>query len=219
MNWLSQNLGHIAELTWIHLILTVPAVLLSLLIALPIGWLAHRWKLSGGVLLALVGVIYAIPSLPMFIIVPSMLGIGLRSNATMIIVLTAYGVALLSRTVADAFAAVPEQTRRAATGIGYDPTRRFLTVELPLAAPVILAGLRVVVVSTVSLVTVGAVVGIQSLGTLFTDGFQRGILASVLTGLVLTVALALLLDALCLLTGRLLLPWRHTADHRRKALR
>ncbi|QGU08217.1 Putative osmoprotectant uptake system permease protein YehY [Corynebacterium occultum] len=219
MNWLSQNLDNIGELTLTHLLLTVPAVLLSLLIALPIGWLAHRWQLGGGLILVLVGVIYAIPSLPMFIIVPSVLGIGLRSNATMIIVLTAYGVALLSRTVADAFASVPGETRRAATGIGYSDTRRFFTVDLPLAAPVILAGLRVVVVSTVSLVTVGAVVGIQSLGTLFTDGFQRGIFASVLTGLVLTVALALLLDALCLLAGRILLPWQRADTYRREVLR
>ena len=91
--------------------------------------------------------------------------------------------------------------------MGYGGLRRFVTVELPLAGPTLLAGLRVVAVSTVSLVTVGAVLGVESLGSLFTDGFQRGILVEILTGIVLTAALALLLDGLLVLVGRLLMPW------------
>lgn len=209
MKWLSQNYPWVVDLTFTHLWLTLPAVLLSLTIAIPVGWTAHRWRI-GGALLPLVGVLYAIPSLPLFVLIPAFFGTGLRSPMTMIAVLTIYGVAILSRTVADAFSSVPGHVAKAATAIGFSTARRFWSVEFPLALPVIIAGLRVVVVSTVSLVTVGSVVGIQSLGTLFTDGFQRGIISEVVTGVVLTIALALLLDACCVLAQRLLLPWSTT---------
>lgn len=218
MNWLSQNYPWVIELTWIHLWLTLPAVLLSLAIAIPLGWTAHRWRI-GGALLPLVGVLYAIPSLPLFVLVPVLFGTGLRSPVTMVAVLTLYGVAILTRTVADGFSSVPLHVRKAATAVGYSTARRFWSVEFPLALPVIIAGLRVVVVSTVSLVTVGSVVGIQSLGTLFTDGFQRGIIAEVVTGVVLTIALALILDACCVLAQRLLLPWSTTRKTTRKTTR
>ncbi|GAB3593369.1 Putative osmoprotectant uptake system permease protein YehY [Corynebacterium faecale] len=211
MKWLSQNYPWVIDLTWIHLWLTLPAVLLSLIIAIPLGWTAHRWRI-GGALLPVVGVLYAIPSLPLFVLIPVVFGTGLRSPMTMIAVLTIYGVAILTRTVADGFASVPTHVTRAATAIGFSTARRFWSVEFPLALPVIIAGLRVVVVSTVSLVTVGSVVGIQSLGTLFTDGFQRGIVSEVVTGVVLTIALALLLDACCVLAQRILLPWSKAAE-------
>ncbi|WP_080792895.1 ABC transporter permease [Corynebacterium pacaense] len=207
MRWLSQNYPWVLELTWTHLCLSVPAVVLSLLIAIPLGLLAHRRRVAGTVLLPLVGILYAIPSLPLFILIPVFLGTGLRSPLTMILVLTVYGVAILTRTVADAFASVPTHVVRAAVAMGFSPRRQFWGVELPLAVPVIISGLRVVAVSTVSLATVGSVVGIQSLGTLFTDGFQRGILPSIIAGVVLTILLALVLDALCVLARRILVPW------------
>lgn len=207
MTWVSNHLGWIAELTWIHLVYSIAALALSMAIALPLGWLANRWRLGREAMLALVGAIYAIPSLPMFIVIPLLTGTPIRSSVTMVVVLSAYGVALLIRTVADAYDAVSGDVRRQATALGYSPLRRVLTVDLPLAGPMILAGFRVVIVSTVSLVTVGAVVGIQSLGSLFTDGFQRGIVAEVLAGLVMTLVLALMLDGLAVLAGRVLFPW------------
>jgi osmoprotectant transport system permease protein len=207
MKWLEQSLGMVAELTLVHLAISVPAILLSLLIAVPLGRLAFRRRWVGGPLLALVGVTYAIPSIALLIIVPSLLGTPLRSPSNLVIVLTIYGVAILSRGVADAFAAVPAETLTAADAIGYSRTARFWVIELPLAAPLIIAALRVVVVSTISLVTIGSIIGISSLGTLFTDGFQRGIVAEVVTGLVMTVVLAFALDGLCVLGERALLPW------------
>ncbi len=213
MNWLSQNYPYVIELTWIHLWLTIPAVLLSAAIAIPLGWTAHRWRI-GGIVLPLVGVLYAIPSLPLFVLVPVFFGTGLRSPLTMIAVLTLYGVAVLTRTVADGFSSVPAHVKKAATAIGFSTVRHFWSVEFPLALPVIISGLRVVVVSTVSLVTVGSVVGIQSLGTLFTDGFQRGIVPEVITGIVLTITLALILDACCVLAQWLLLPWARSSGDR-----
>src|SRR5690625_7929327 len=118
-----------------------------------------------------------------------------------------YAVALMTRFVTDALAAVDPAVRASATAQGYSPWGRFWAVELPLAGPVLLAGLRVVAVSTVSLVTVGVLIGIDSLGNLFTNGLQRNNIAEVTTGIVATVVLALALDLLLVVAGRLLLPW------------
>ena len=153
------------------------------------------------------GLLYAVPSLALFILVPAIAGFGMRSNANIVTVLAIYGIAILVRTCADAFDAVPEDVRQAADACGYSTWKRFWSVDLPLAVPVTMAGVRVVVVSTISLVTVGSVIGVQSLGTLFTDGFQRGIVAEVLTGRVLPVLLAVAMDGLCVLLERVLAPW------------
>ncbi|MGY1883923.1 ABC transporter permease [Blastococcus sp. SYSU DS0753] len=214
MTWLRLNSALVVELTTTHLLLSAPAVLLSLVIAVPLGWVANRYRLARGPLLTGVGLLYAVPSLPLLIAIPAVLGTPLRSAATMVTALTVYGVALLVRSAADGFGSVPGHVTQSATAVGFSTWSRFWQVELPLAAPVVLAGLRVVVVSTVGLVTVGAVVGISSLGTLFTDGFQRGLPGEIVTGLVMTVLLALVLDGVCVLAGRVLLPWARTPARR-----
>lgn len=207
MTWLAASGPQAVQLALIHLALSVPAIILSVLIALPLGVLANRRPQFGGALLSIAGLLYALPALPLLIIVPALLGIPLRSPLTMVVVLTIYGVALLVRSVADAFAAVDQTARQAAVAIGHSPRAVFWQVELPLAVPVILSGVRVVLVSTVGLVTIGALVGISSLGSLFTDGFQRGIAEEVLTGMVLTVGLAMLLDTAVVISGHMLTPW------------
>lgn len=208
MTWLSQNLHIVGALLVDHLVLSIPPILLSLLLSVPLGWLASRYRRARAALLTGTGLLYAIPSLPLFIIVPAITGFSLRSPATIITALTLYGCALLVRGAADAFGSVPRETMLAADAMGHSTWARFWRVELPLAGPVLLSSLRVVTVSTVSLVTVGAVIGASSLGTLFTDGFQRGIEASILTGLVLTVVVAFALDAVCVLAGRATMPWQ-----------
>jgi osmoprotectant transport system permease protein len=207
LTWLVSGWPQAVQLALVHLALSLPAIILSVLIALPLGVLANRRPRLGGALLSIAGLLYAIPALPLLIIVPALLGIPLRSPMTMVVVLTVYGVALLVRSVADAFGAVDHTVRQAAVAIGHSPLAVFWKIEVPLAVPVILSGVRVVVVSTVGLVTIGALVGISSLGTLFTDGFQRGIAEEVLTGIVLTVVLAMLLDAVVVVAGRILTPW------------
>lgn len=207
MKWLWSNLDLVGELTLVHLALSVPAIILSFVISVPIGWAAHRYRWSRGVLLSLCALLYAIPSLALFIALPVFTGLGLRSPLNLVIALTLYGIAVIVRTAADAFDAVDPDVRQSATAVGYSSVRRFWGVELPLAGPVLLSGLRVVVVSTVSLATVGAVIGVPSLGSLFTDGFQRGIEAEIVTGIVVTILVALAIDGLCLLAGRLLMPW------------
>lgn len=212
MNWLSQNLHIVGQLLADHLVLSIPPILLSLLISVPLGRLAAGSPRLRTPLLTGTGLLYAIPSLSLFVIIPPILGLPIRSSATMITALTVYGCALLVRGAADAFASVPGDVRLAAMATGHSPWALFWRVELPLAGPVLLSSLRVVVVSTVSLVTVGAVIGISSLGTLFTDGFQRNIDASIITGIVLTVAVAFLLDGLTVLAARLALPWHRVVS-------
>ena len=210
MTWVLENLPLIADRTWAHLATSLPAVLAALVISVPLGWLAHRYRPLNGPVLTGAGLLYAIPSLPLFIVLPALIGTGVRDAVNVMVALPLYGVALLVRSVADGLDGVPPEARNAAVALGYPPLRRFLTVDLPLAGPVILAGLRVVAVSTVSLCTVGAVLGVPSLGLLFTDGFQRGILAEILTGIVLTAVLALALDRVLVALGRLALPWTRT---------
>jgi osmoprotectant transport system permease protein len=207
VNWLWSNLDRVGELMLVHLALSVPAIILSFVISVPIGWIAHRYRWTRGVLLSLCALLYAIPSLALFVALPVITGLGLRSPLNLVIALTLYGIAIIVRTSTDAFDSVDRDVRQSATAIGYSAIGRFWAVELPLAGPVLLAGLRVVIVSTVSLATVGAVIGVPSLGSLFTDGFQRGIQVEIITGIVATILLALLLDWLCVVVGRVLMPW------------
>ncbi|RKW69429.1 ABC transporter permease [Galactobacter caseinivorans] len=208
MTWILNNLPLLWQRLLEHLTLAAPAIVLSLLLAIPLGWIAYRYRLSRWLLVTLTGLLYAIPSLPLFVVLPLILGTGIRDSINVVAALTLYGLALMVRSVSDALAAVPAVVVDAAQAQGFGAWRRFWQVELPLAIPALTAGLRVVTVSTVSLVTVSGVLGLPSLGLLFTDGFQRGIPEEILAGMVLTVVLALVLDALVALLGRALTPWR-----------
>lgn len=208
MNWVTNNLETIFNaLTW-HIVLSVPAIVAALVCSIPLGWLAHRLPRYSGPIITGSGLLFAIPSLPLLIILPVITGAGMRDGINVVIALTLYGIALLVRSVADGFNSISTETRLAATALGYTAFRRFLTVELPLAAPIILTGLRVVTASTIALCTVGAVLGIPSLGILFTDGFQRQILAEIVTGIILTLGLAALFDGLLVVGGKLAMPWQ-----------
>lgn len=215
MTWLEHAWPQVLALLSAHLLIALPAVALSALIAVPVGLFAHRVPAVGTPLLSALGILYSIPALPLVIIVPAIFATPLRSAATLIIALTVYGVALLVRTAADAFAAVDDATREAARAVGHSDSTLFWRVDLPRALPLLIAGIRVVSVSTVGLVTIGALIGVPSLGTLFTDGFQRGIFAEVVTGLVLTIALAFVLDLVWVLVARFGAPWQ--AAMRREA--
>jgi len=211
MEWFLANWELVVRLSLDHLRISLIPIVVGFLLSVPIGWFAQRFPATRGLVLGGVGVLYTIPSLALFMLLPPVLGISVLSEANVIIALTIYAVAIMVRTVADAFASIEPHTLRSATAMGYAEWGRFFSVELPLAGPVLLAGLRVVAVSTVSLVTVGVLVGIQSLGYLFTDGFQRKIVPEVFTGVVMTFLIALIVDALLVLIGRLVLPWSHLA--------
>ena len=207
MDWVLDNGDLILSLTLDHLRLSVIPIVIGVLIAIPLGWLAHRFAWSQSLLLGAVGVLYTIPSLALFMLIPPLVGISVLSEANVIIALSVYAVAIMVRTASDAFASIEPAALRAATAVGYAEWGRFFSVELPLAGPVLLAGVRVVAVSTVSMVTVGVLVGVQSLGYFFTDGFQRRIIAEVATGVVMTVVVAVLLDTLLVVLGRIVMPW------------
>ena len=217
MTWVLANIEQILELSLTHLRLSLLPIVLGFVIAIPLGWVAHRYRLTRGLILTLVGLLYTIPSLALFVVLPPLLGTPFLSEANVLIALTIYAVAIMARSTADALASVDPDIQQAATAMGYSSWRRFWAVDLPLAGPVLLAGLRVVAVSTVSLLTVGVIVGVDSLGYLFTNGYQRGILASVLTGVVVTVLIALLLDRVLALLGAWLMPWTRAGRASRRS--
>ena len=208
MKWLSENFPYVRGLLWQHAWLSILPVVIGLAIAVPIGWWAsrhHRWR---GVILGLGGVVYTLPSLPFLIVLPGLLGTSFLDPINVVVVLSAYAAALLVRTATDAFSSVPAVVVESAQAAGYSRWQQVVGVELPLAGPVLLAGLRVASVSTVSLVTVGALIGVSNLGALFTDGFQRGFNTEIYIGVIGVVGLALFLDVVWLGLARLAMPWR-----------
>ncbi|HWS49461.1 MAG TPA: ABC transporter permease subunit [Microbacterium sp.] len=212
MTWVVDNIGLILDLTVIHLRQSVVPILLGLLLSLPLGWVAWRYRLVRGPVIVLTGLLYTIPSLALLILMPAVLGYSAISQANLIVALTIYAVAIMVRAVSDGLDSVDDAVRQSATAVGYAPLRRFWTVDLPLAGPVILAGLRVTAVSTISLATVGILIGVTNLGYLFTNGLQRRITAEVLAGVVAVVVIALVIDRLLLLAGRALMPWTQAID-------
>ncbi|SDS88541.1 ABC transporter permease [Microterricola viridarii] len=208
MTWLLANLGLVWQLTLAHIGLSILPILFGLAASLPLGLLANRVRATRGILLILATIAFTIPSLPLFIALPAVLGTGFTSPVNIVVGLSLYALALMLRSSADAFDSIDDDVRLAGRGVGFSSWQLFWRLELPLAGPVLVAGLRVVSATTVSLVTVGSLVGVTSLGYLFINGFQRNIAAEVLSGIVATLVVAVLFDAVIVLGGRLLMPWR-----------
>ncbi|MDQ3158395.1 MAG: ABC transporter permease [Actinomycetota bacterium] len=207
MSWLIDNFAYVWDLTIKHIVLSIIPIVAGFVIALPIGWYGSRHRRLRGILLGVGSVLYSIPSLPLFVILPTIIGTGILDPANVVIALTIYAAAIMVRSATDAFASVSPAVLDAATSTGFSSSGRALKVELPLAGPVLLAGLRVVSVSTVSMVSIGALIGVSSLGSLFTNGFQRGFTTQIVIGVVATILVAFILDALLVLSGRMLMPW------------
>lgn len=191
-----------------HLRLTALAVLIGLALAVPLAVLARRWRWAAGPVLAVTTILYTIPSLAMFSLLLPVYGL---SGSLVVAGLVLYSLTLLVRNILAGLRAVPEETRQAARGLGYGPVRLLLTVELPLALPAAMAGLRIATVSAVSLVTVGAIVGFGGLGNLIYSGMNTFFKAQVLTASVLCVVIAVAADLLLLGVQRLLTPWTRAA--------
>jgi osmoprotectant transport system permease protein len=204
---LGTRLSEVLDLGLQHAYLAGVPLLLGLLISLPLGWLAVRRRWLYPPLVGGTGLLYTIPSLALFVLLPGILGTRILDPVNVIAAMTLYTIALLTRTVADGLGAVPDHVRQAATAMGYGRARRFLSVELPLAVPVVSAGLRVAAVSNVSMVSVAALIGVSQLGLLFTDGFSRGAMGPILVGIAACVLLAILFDLLILAATRALTPW------------
>jgi len=207
MTWVGDNLGLIWEQLREHLYLAVVPVILGLVISVPLGYLATRYSWLANPLIAFGGVLYSLPSIALFIVLPAILGTQVLSTINIVVALTIYTVSLLIRNVIDGLRSVPPEVRQSAIAVGYGSVRRLLTIDLPIAVPVIFAGLRVVTVANISMVSVGAVIGIGGLGELFTLGFQRDFLTPVVVGVVLSLLLALVADLVLVGLQRWLTPW------------
>ena len=201
---------------WTTLWLAAIPVVAGLLISLPIGWAASRYRWTYPPLVSVAGLLYTIPSIVLFLVLPGILGTGILDPANVAVALTIYCIALLVRVVADGLSAVDDITLAAASAMGYTNRQRLLAVQLPLAVPVIGAGLRVAAVSNVSLVAVASAIGVSQLGSLFTAGYNatRNGSTPILLGLIMFVLIALIFDGVILLGVRLLTPWRRVVAAR-----
>ena len=207
MQWLWENLDLVLGLTLTHARLSIVPIVVALIASIPLGWVANRRRSVRVGILFVARVHFTVPSIALFILLPPILGTRILDEANVVVALSIYGVALMARGGADAFASVPAEVTRASTALGFSGANRFWAVDLPLAGPVLLANLRVVAVSTVSLLSVGSLIGIDSLGYLFLNGYQRSFPTEIIIGIVFTVLLALVFDRVLVLLGRVAMPW------------
>lgn len=215
MHYLLTHLDDAWRLTVVHLRLSLVPVLIGMVIAVPLGASVRRIPLARGLTTAVAGVVFTIPSLALFVALPVIIGTRILDEANVMVALTAYTAALLVRAVLEALDAVPDAVRDAATAIGYRPLIRMVNVELPLALPVLIAGLRVVVVTNIAMVSVGSVIGIGGLGAWFTQGYQTDKSDQILAGIIALLLLAIVIDAFIVLAGWLMTPWERAATRRR----
>jgi osmoprotectant transport system permease protein len=205
--WIERNLSMIGSLLVEHVVLAVLPVLIAFVVSLPLGFLVHKTKRAANLILAFLGVIYSIPSLALFVMMPLILGTKILDPVNIVVALAIYSTALLVRSVVDGLRAVPPAVRQSATAVGYGWPRRLFKVEFPLAMPVIFAGLRVVTVSNIALVSVAVLVGSGALGKLFDLGFASYFYTPIIIALILMLTLSLIFDAVILLIQRGTLPW------------
>lgn len=203
-SWIPGNGGQIWQLTYENAYLGIVPALIGLVISLPLGIAAARWRWVQPPVLTAVNVIYAVPALALFIALIPAFGL---TDTNVIIALTAFSLCVITPNVAAGLRAVPPPVTQAATAMGYGAVRRLLAVELPVAVPVIIAGLRVGMVSSISLASVGQLIGVSSLGYLFIDGEQRSFPTEVYVGLAGVIVLALACDLALVGIRRALTPW------------
>jgi osmoprotectant transport system permease protein len=211
--WINDHWALFGERTYEHLPMAVLPVVFGLVISLPLGIACVRWPRLYPPVLTATSILYSLPSIALFALLLNFTGL---KPTTAIIPLTLYTLAVLVRNVVDGLRSVPESVRQSAVAMGFNPLRRLVQVELPIAAPLVIAGLRVATVSNISLVSVGGLIGLGGLGQLFTDGFQLHQSTRIVVGIVLTVALAVVADGILVVVQRLLTPW---ARRDRKARR
>jgi osmoprotectant transport system permease protein len=207
VRYLLTHLDTAWELTLIHLRLSLIPIVLGLLIAVPLGAFVWRRPPLRRIATLTASIIFTIPSLALFVALPLIIPTRILDEANVIVALTLYTTALLVRAVPEALDAVPAGVRDAATAVGYTGLGRLLKVELPLSIPVLIAGLRVVAVTNISMVAVGSVIGIGGLGTWFTDGYQADKSDQIIAGIIAVFLIAIVVDVLILLTGRIITPW------------
>lgn len=205
--WLGRNVETIRGLLWQHIELTVLSVAIGFAIAAPLAVLAVRRRQLYGPLLSLTGVLYTIPSLALFVFLVTFTGI---SVTTSLIGLTIYTLLILFRNTVAGLDAVPRDVREAAEAMGHTRNQQLWRVELPVALPVVVAGIRIATVTTIGLVTITALIGQGGLGRLFLDGFQRRNSTALAVGFLGSIVLAVVADLTLVGVQRRLTPWART---------
>lgn len=212
MEWALRNSSFIINLTLTHLYVSLLPLILGSIFAIAMAKLMPRKTVSS--FNAVLSAIYAIPSLALFVALPALVGTKFIGPTNVLIALTIYVVSSMFFSARDAFSQVPDSTAFIAVAQGFNRWEKFVHVELPLATPGLIAGLRVAAASTVSMASIGAVVGVKNLGFLFLDGFQRKIPEEVFTGLLAIFIIAISVDALLWGLGKFLSPWNSTRVER-----
>jgi osmoprotectant transport system permease protein len=207
VRYLFTHLDDAWALALIHLRLSLVPLVLGLLIAVPLGALVQRTSVLRRLTTVTASILFTIPSLALFVALPLVIPTRILDEANVIVALTLYTVALLVRAVPEALDAVPPAVLDAATAVGYRPFVRTLKVELPLAIPVLVASLRVVAVTNISMVAVGSVIGIGGLGSWFTEGYQADKSDQIIAGIIAIFVLAIVIDTLIMLAGNAATPW------------
>lgn len=202
--YLRTRQDELIDATQQHLVIAATSVLIAIVLAFPLALIARRWRAAAGTVLTFTTVLYTIPTLAMYALLLPFFGI---SASVVVCGLVLYSLTVLVRNILTGLQAVPEEVREAARGMGYGPARLLFQVELPLALPALMAGVRIATVSAVSLTTVGAIVGHGGLGNLIYSGMDSLFKAQVLTASVLCVVLAVTADLLLLAVQRQLTPW------------
>jgi osmoprotectant transport system permease protein len=203
-DWVDRHTDDIRVALVDHLVLTATAVGIGFVVAMAMALVALRWRATYAPLAALCGILYSVPSVALFAVLLPVFGLG-RTLA--LVALVTYTLLILLRNIVAGIDGVPADVKEAADGMGYEPWRRFLAVDLRLAIPTIVAGLRIATVTTVGLVVVTALVGEGGLGDLINDGLSRSFSTPIVVGTVLSVALAIVLDLVFVLLERVLAPW------------
>jgi osmoprotectant transport system permease protein len=206
MNWALNNLEFVLGLTLTHIWVSLVPLMLGFVVAVVLARIIpERFAAS---ITASLGAVYAIPSLALFVTLPVIIGTSFIGPVNVVIALTIYVVSAMFFSARDAFLSLPSATVEFSRAQGLSAVQRFIHVELPLAIPGLIAGARIAAASTISMASIGAVVGVRNLGYLFLDGFQRRIAEEVLTGLIAIFVIAIALDLLLWLLGKLLTPWQ-----------
>lgn len=215
--WVGDHLDEIQADLLEHLRLTAIAIVVGLAIASLLSVIALRWRWAHGPITWVTGIIYTIPSLALFVLLIPVTGLGTTLTAE--IALVGYTLLILVRNIVAGIDGVPPEVRDAADGMGYGRWRRLVSVELPLALPAIVAGIRIATVTTVGLVTVTALIGLGGLGDQIEAGLKRDFSTQIVVGAGLAVVVALVLDVLLVLVERALTPWRPRRSAMRTVIR
>jgi osmoprotectant transport system permease protein len=203
-DWVRRNVGSILERTWEHVTLTVVSVSIGFVISMGLAIVALQWRRTYSPITLVAGLLYTVPSLALFALLVPAFGLT-ATNA--IIALTSYTLLILVRNIVAGIDGVPADVLEAADGMGYTRRARFLRMELPLALPVVIAGLRIATVTTVGLVTITAVLGLGGYGFFILRGLNTFFWTQLIVGVVLSVLLATVFDLLFILGQRALSPW------------